>query len=102
MVNATDPTLIQLVGSSVAGVVDTVRLLVGGIFGIYILQLILRFRYERKTVKLLAKIHRDLQKLLPEKERTGVKSEASSNTKGSRVKRFIRNLKAGKSRKGKA
>lgn len=62
-INASDPFIIEAIGGSISKVVSTVQVLVGGLFGLYLLQFLLRWRFYRRMEKMMNEIKNSLNTL---------------------------------------
>ncbi|MFH1848683.1 MAG: hypothetical protein ABH879_00690 [archaeon] len=61
-VNSTAPIFLYL-GEKIGFVANIIRILVGGVFGIYVIMLILRWKEYRQMVKLMTEIRDDIRVL---------------------------------------
>lgn len=62
-INNSIPAVLQPVAETMQSFLDTVQLLVGGLFGLYLLLVILKWRETRQLRKLMAEIRDELRKL---------------------------------------
>ncbi|MBC8501165.1 MAG: hypothetical protein H8D38_05395 [DPANN group archaeon] len=63
MVNETIPTLIEPVANMVGGVINLLKTAIGGIFGLYVLLVILRWKEARDMKKILLEVKEQIAKL---------------------------------------
>ncbi len=63
MANLTIPPPIEPVAGFVQGVYSAIQLFVGGIFGLYVILVVLRYVEYKKMVKLLKDIRLEIKKL---------------------------------------
>jgi hypothetical protein len=59
----TIPPSIESLASVIGGVIDTLRVLVGGIFGLYIIVLIFKWVEYKRLVKIITDMRKELREL---------------------------------------
>ena len=79
---------------AIPSLVNTIKALVGGIFGLYLILIFLRWNESRKLVKIMKDIRYDVRKIA---DKLGVKK--TSETKKSKLRTKIQELKAKKKKK---
>ena len=68
-----DPMLfLEPIAELIRPILSTLSVLIGGVFGLYLLLVLIRVYYERKKVKLLVQIQRDLAAM---RESEGIRLE---------------------------
>ncbi len=78
------PEVLQPLGDLIAIVMNQIKLLVGGLFGLYVIFFIIRFFYERKNRQILMQIKHDLDRIkkrMPSLKKRNNKAKSASKKK---------------------